>query len=490
MGKRLIVLGLTLTLFRGGINAAAPTDSVLIYPNETISTNYIGNGVQWDPYQLDYGHGKMSISKEDWQKLYNRLDIMKPGFIRIMINTPSLYDNGETIADKDSDGLSPILDYCQSRNITVMFGDWGGSLIDSKSGTINTNIIDKAIYHLSYLINKRGYDCIKYYNFVNEPNGWWSSTKGNFNLWSEGMEYFTDRLNKSGLSGKVQMAAPDVAIWTDEDCWWIKESAGLYNDNIGVYDIHTYPSKYTVNSGEFYDIVKSYREVTPADKRIIMGEIGLKYVHPSDSVLDIKNKQRASEKPYASTEDSQMSVYDLSYGIDIADALVQTASAGYSGSIAWMLDDAMHSNESPDKLKVWGFWNILGEEFFGADEESIRPWYYSWSLLCRHMPPGSDVLESVVTNSKCRVNVIKSNNKYSIFIVNPNTEDVEATVKSESELQISNANVYIYREQSLNSMIVDGQIRPVETGKSLNLSNAQTFRFPARSMTVITNIIQ
>lgn len=61
-----------------------------------------------------------------------------------------------------------------------------------------------------------------------------------------------------------------------------------------------------------------------------------------------------------------------------------------------MLDDAMHSAESPDKLKIWGFWNILGEELFGANEEKIRPWYYAWSLLTRYIPVGSKVYKVAV----------------------------------------------------------------------------------------------
>ncbi len=60
------------------------------------------------------------------------------------------------------------------------------------------------------------------------------------------------------------------------------------------------------------------------------------------------------------------------YGTDMADALFQTIHAGYSGCIAWMLDDAMHFKEAPDKLKIWGFWNIFGDEIFGAGEERVR----------------------------------------------------------------------------------------------------------------------
>lgn len=40
---------------------------------------------------------------------------------------------------------------------------------------------------------------------------------------------------------------------------------------------------------------------------------------------------------------------------------------GYSGIAAWMLDDAMHSSGDSGKtedIKLWGMWNILGEEVF------------------------------------------------------------------------------------------------------------------------------
>ena len=161
------------------------------------------------------------------------------------------------------------------------------------------------------------------------------------------------------------------------------------NEQIELYDIHTYPSKVTVNSGEYADIIAAYKEKIPERKKIVMGEIGFKFVEKADSLYQKENIRRARSKVNASLEDSQMFVYDYMYGTDMADALIQTVNTGFSGSIAWMLDDAMHSNEAPDKLKIWGFWNIFGEECFGAEEENVRPWYYAWSLLTRYMPAGT-----------------------------------------------------------------------------------------------------
>lgn len=60
-----------------------------------ISNNYIGNGAQWDPYQLDYGHGKMQMTEAEWQKIYKRLDFMRPQLMRVVHNTTELMTTGK-----------------------------------------------------------------------------------------------------------------------------------------------------------------------------------------------------------------------------------------------------------------------------------------------------------------------------------------------------------------------------------------------------------
>ena len=54
--------------------------TVSVDASSFVSKGYIGNGVQWDPYEVS------DISNADWQKLYSRLDFMKPQFTRMMHN--------------------------------------------------------------------------------------------------------------------------------------------------------------------------------------------------------------------------------------------------------------------------------------------------------------------------------------------------------------------------------------------------------------------
>ena len=85
------------------------------------------------------------------------------------------------------------------------------------------------------------------------------------------------------------------------------------------------------------------------------------------------------------------------YALDMPLLLVSVMNAGFSGAAAWMLDDSMHSNGDSGRtedIKLWGMWNTLGGTVFGdPSQEEVRPWYYTWSLMCRHFPAGSRIVK-------------------------------------------------------------------------------------------------
>lgn len=476
--------------------------AVEINPDKIVSAGYIGNGVQWDPYSLDYGKGRVEISDADKVKLYSRLDTMKPAFIRMMQNTTSQFTDGKFDPDKGLDHLSILLDYCQSRGVTVMFGDWGGRIVDAKAKTVNEEMIGYAAEYLRFLVEDKGYDCIKFYNLINEPNGYWSTSDGDFDLWSDAMLVMHRKMVENGIAEKVELVGPDAAIWTPQEAWWVTKSNEKLGDAIGLYDIHTYPSKVTINSGEYTDIISAYKSQVPEGKKIVMGEIGIKFVEAADSLYNKENIRRANECSFASKSDSQMFVYDPMYGTDMADAVLQTANAGYSGTVAWMLDDAMHTHETRDRLKIWGFWNIFGEEFFGAEQEQVRPWFYAWSLLCRYLPSGCDLNEVSVT-SEARMPALtgqigmaascvkaasaEKDGKRSVFLVNVGKSPVKVDLSSSSELQIPDASVYVYGE-GLFETEGDCTMLPDRTGVDADLASGMTLLLQPESLTVITNM--
>lgn len=455
--------------------------TVTVDASSFVSTDYIGNGVQWDPYEIN------DISEADWQKIYSRLDFMKPQFIRMMHNIGEKTENGVLVKESGLDHLVHLLDYCQSRGITVMFGDWGGRLADPENSTINEPLLRNIAVYLDFLINQKGYDCIKYYNLVNEPNGSWSQIKGDYDLWCRAVKYFWEQAGKLGLDSKIKMAAPDVAIWTDEETFWVSNTARDIPEATGVYDIHTYPSKITVNSGKYTEIIKAYKDASAPGSKIVMGEIGFKYQEPEDAVYQAENLKRAESLAHASIEDSQMFVYDYMYGTDMADAVFQTINAGYSGCVAWMLDDAMHYKE-PGKLKIWGFWNIFGDEVYDAEHEKVRPWFYAWSLLCRYIPRGTDFY-TVNISGQDGIKAVAGvhEGKRTIAVVNVSREERVVKLTSENMSDMDKVRKYIYGE---DLFVTEGDctMHPVATDMDFSPSKGEILTLPGESMILLTEL--
>jgi hypothetical protein len=471
-----------------GCSETAPPPVSVYITDETVSEGYVGNGVEWDPYQLDYGYGRMEISAADREKTYDRVDFMRPGLMRVMLNTTSLVRNGRFDPEIGFDQMSWILDYCQSRSVTVIFGDWGGGIVDARAKTVNHELIASVARYVDWLVNEKGYTCIKHYNLVNEPNGNWSAADGDYSLWARAIRSLLVEFDRRGLAGMVSLAAPDVAIWTPREAWWVDSCATYMALAVGLYDIHTYPAKSTVNSGEYSEIISAYRAKVPAGKKIVMGEIGLKFITREDSLLNRENIRRAREKPYASVEDSQMFVYDHVYGVDMADALFQTANSGFSGSVVWRLDDAMSTKEARDKLKVWGFWNILGEEFFGAEEEVVRPWFYAWSLLCRNMPAGCRVVRTEVSgDGSVKSLAVEKEGGRAFALVNVSKEPRVVSVESGDAGVWSNVAKYVYAEGMLRKS-GDHDLLPNETGLTLDMKRGITVDMPGESLIVYTDL--
>ena len=81
---------------------------------------------------------------------------MRPAFIRVMTNTTSVVRNGRLDRMRGFEHLSHILGYCQSHGVTVMFGDWGGSLMDARAGTVNRTLLDHAAAYVAWLVGEKG----------------------------------------------------------------------------------------------------------------------------------------------------------------------------------------------------------------------------------------------------------------------------------------------------------------------------------------------
>lgn len=461
---------------------------------EVVSTDYLGNGVEWDPYDEAELWGA-SISEEDWQKLFTRVDFMRPGYIRLMINSPFRYYNPETgIYDKNRniESLLRLLQYCQDNDITVIYGEYNPPTWEMKA---DQRWVDMSVDYLNYLVTDLGFSCIKYFVIFNEPDGDWASTNGDYQLWKSMLLRFSKKMNEYPLlSEKVKFASPDVVMDYKNPVSefsapeWVSKTASDVDHLVGVYNVHAYPGQHQVRSGQFTKVLAEHKAGVPEGKKIVLGEAGYKYWREADSLLMKEYLRRTENHPFTKGSDANMLVYDYFYGLDMPLLCMDVMNAGYSGIAAWMLDDAMHSNGDSGNIKdikLWGMWNILGEEVFkDASQEEIRPWYYTWALMCRYFPAGSDILKTELNfDENLRVSAAEYNGHYVIAAVNVGEEDKELSISLPEE--IDNASLYVYEEERRPTNEY-GHPVPLETGR--NIGNRFETKIKSKSFILLTNM--
>lgn len=461
---------------------------------EIINSGYVGNGLEWDPYDEALSWG-CEVSDEDWDKIFSRLDFMRPQYVRCMINSPFTYYDAETGSyDKNRNirNITKLLTYCQENGIMVIYGEYNPPEWEMKD---SPRWVEMSVNYLDHLVNVLGFDCIRHFVIFNEPDGNWASTDGDYGLWKKMAGLFIAEMDKyPGLSDKVDLAGPDAVMnyrnpASEFDTeGWIRQTAEDLDEHVGIYDIHAYPGQHYVRSGEFGEKLREIRAAVPEGKKILFGEAGYKYHDPEDSLLMQEYRRRVKGHPFTKGSDCNMLCYDYFYALDMPLFLIETMNNGFSGAAAWMLDDAMHSNGDSGRtedIKIWGMWNILGEEVFGdPSQEDVRPWYYTWSMMCRHFPAGCDILKVESGDVPgLHFAAASKDGKHTLAAINLTEKDFEMNFMFPGGLQ--DGIMYIYSEHG-TEFDENGLPVPVRTGIASRKVEAT---IPAGSFLMITDLL-
>ncbi|MCG8580319.1 MAG: hypothetical protein MI866_10395, partial [Bacteroidales bacterium] len=133
-----------------------------------LSSSFVGNGAQWGGYDMvPTWLDTETLSDADWNTLFSRIDYMRPPFLRIMTTAEWSYDDGGDYNEtKKTLSLFKMLDYAQSRNIEITYGEWGHHDTDGNISNINTEWIANSVKFLNHLVNEKGYACIKTINII------------------------------------------------------------------------------------------------------------------------------------------------------------------------------------------------------------------------------------------------------------------------------------------------------------------------------------
>jgi hypothetical protein len=482
--------------------AAVPALSEEVFvevTNEPLSqAPFLGYGVQWSAYPW------CDPTEEDWQRTFERLDFMRVPLVRCMLRAywycEGYDDAGNPKYNWDSQRMRKLyrlLDYCEDRGVPVIVGEWDDPACDEdrqdpKADLLQPYEIEEDDPRWSRLIcdfldqlkRVRGYDCVRYYNLINEPNGNWSGC-GDFGRWKQGIVNLHREMAGRGLDKQVGLLGPDVT-W-QKDHFWVELTTRQLHSQMAAYEVHEYAPIADVESGwleSHFRAKKRYIEKFDpqgARKPFFMGEVGM--------------DERGPVEPRGG-EDSHPKIYDHIYGVWMADYLVQCSNAGMDGAVAWMLDDAMHiikDKESswPDLSgvlwKKWGFWNSMAEEIGHPEDAALRPWYYVWSLMARAIPVESHIVACRhLKTPGLRVLAAQTPQAATTYVLVNDIDEARTVVLK--DVSCDAGALWSRYHYFADDRPVDSRGYPVAkaTGESLDLGGGVRFQLPPRSVLLLT----
>ncbi|MFI5495196.1 hypothetical protein [Actinoplanes sp. NPDC051859] len=141
---------------------------------------------------------------------------------------------------------------------------------------------------------------------------------------------------------------------------------------------------------------------------------------------------------------------DYPHGVRMADLAVQEARAGVDGAMAWCLDGYAPETQC-------GMWDHTKP----LEPKTLRPWFYTWSLLCRYLPAGTEMFAPPQPTG---VRVLKAKlpgGGWTFVLVNRNSTNAKVTVTAQTGT--ITLNKYAYTEGNAPTDPTTGF--PVPAGK-------------------------
>jgi hypothetical protein len=499
MKKKWVLRGILIAMSLAGCSKnSVDYDHIVFSKDDLIQSSFGGLGVEWGVYEDTDKLGEGAT-----EKILKTIAKLNPAKIRLMMNYDyfvsdfdSKGDNDKTndtwsynFANKWGDNMALLLSYCQAHHIEVALGAWNvvGDLSNDVWGMMDECTSDIRWAKMSgdvfdYLVNKKGFTCIRYFVNGNEPNylgiaGSSKNANNTYAKWEQGVKNVRAALDQKGLTS-IGIVGGDTTGFEGTSTYWKGIASGI-NDKVVDYGCHLYLSNYYIDSGLVLD------QINALTSEMVKLDSGFGTKRPLDiwecGLLDGKN---------AST-DSNTLIKTVSYGIRMADFTLQSVLGGFNSLVYWDFDDAMNFMYSGGIAtpKRWGMFSSLASD--QAFDQELRPWFHSSALLTNLLRRKSQIYGSTTNNSKTNkdfrcLGVVGMEGDPSGFVaLNRGTKPLTKSFYFK-DLSLSGEKLYIYRfgEGTLR-LGEDGYLLPNEVIEG-SLNKKLTLTLPANSLYVIS----
>ena len=473
-------------------------NNIAFTSDDIIQESFGGLGVEWGAYE-----DTDKIAEDGWDRVLNYMDRLGAARIRLMINYDWFCQNFDNKGNKDpsddtwtynlnnkyAHNMIDILEYCQVHHIDVAFGCWNvigdfkddpWKMMEKVSSDIRWAKITADI--LNFLVNQRGFSCIKWFVNTNEPNltGSKGSSKNynnKYSIWEQGVKNVRSALDKIGLE-HIGIIGGDTTGF-DGTNEYFTNIAKRIPDKVADYGAHLYLTNYDIDSGEMLkEIQKIYAKIKKLDP-------GLGVVRDADiweaGLLDGKN----------AITDCQMSIATTDYAIRMSDYTLQCLAGGLNGVVYWDFDDAMHFmyGENTQTPKEWGMFSSLSDANSGKQE--LRPWFHTSSLLCHLFQKGNKIYSPLQNDTRVQtafrtIATVNNDGTQGGFVcANSSRYPITKTFYLDDEVQGDKLYIYRFADDSYK-IGEDGFIEPNEIIDG-SLNRKITLQMPKRSVYFVSN---
>lgn len=410
--KNKIVIALLVFIILSNIDVKAQnvrlTDITIGAKN---SNNLEALGAELDPHFFSQNITRNDGSKvSDWQYVEKRIKAMNLKKIRVMVQ-PQWYepvnDNDDpnksnlesfTFETLEMQSLYRVLDMAQGQDMDVCIVLWGCpvyvKLLDEKYAHVKTCFMadptkknvwitgptnyDEWAENFSvlvkYLIEVKGYSCVKEITPMNEPDGGPLLTSEEYIKMAKVLDA---RFTKDGIRDKVRFNLSDN---TDTRVFYLEECAKNLKKEADIFNSHTYIFGYETPNNIISEWERKNVEISAkAGKKHLVGEFGSNQCEGASRQRDIDSYER---------------------GVLIARQVLNFLNAGACGVSYWGLIDQYYGrDQSYQEMQQLGLWRYIKDAYkptpdvyknIRTDYE-VRPQYYSYSLLSRFLTPDSEI---------------------------------------------------------------------------------------------------
>lgn len=254
----------------------------------------------------------------------------------------------------------------------------------------------------------------------------------------------------------------DTGTWASSNSWWYdatKRSDLITASEAHLYDQELYGADPSYLEPVVQTAVSELRAAQPGSP-ILLGETGMK----------------------AATDDQGNKTYDFALdteqAVRMADLAVQEARGGVDGAAAWCLD----GYSSTTYCGMWGR-GTDDPDIPSAHSTALRPWFYTWSLLCRYLPTGSTIHAPAETSTLRVLAAQLPDGGWTFVLVNRGTTSQSISV-TEPTGSIT-VDKYVYNNGS--TPLTDANGFPVPSNTlTIDFTNGHNLTVGADSVAVFT----